>query len=144
MTGNAADAALALSEFFSNSRRYVFSPDGTSRMVYLINGVIYKVEDIRGTNADEFDIMRNMRDSLPMGVFYPEVSLFTISGDDVIAMEYIEGTAIYQCIDADTGDVCDSVCMTPQEAVFLPPLLNDPSGMNVIRNEHGYYIIDAN
>lgn len=144
MTGNAFDAALALSEYRANSRRYVFSADGSSRMVYLIDGVIYKVDIIAGTNADEYDIMLNMRDSLPMGVFYPEVSLFTVSGVDVIAMEYIEGTAIYACVCADMGDKCDSVCMTPQESVFLPPLLNDPSGMNIIRNEHGYYIIDAN
>lgn len=141
MIGNAHDADLALTDHDSLTPKYLLSADGSTRMVYLINGVVYKVEAWDGINETEFDTIIN--NDLPAGVFYPEVSLFTISGRTVIAMEYVEGTPIYQCLCDMTGDVCDSVCMTPQEADFLCPLLDDPSGFNIIRNEHGYYIIDA-
>ena len=122
---------------------FLFSADGSTRMVYLINGVIYKVEGFEGTNEAEYDKILNTRESLPAGVFYPETSLFTIDGENIIAMEYIEGTAIYDCYCVDMGDECDSVCMTDSEKFFLVCLIDDPSGMNIIRNIHGYYIVDA-
>lgn len=140
MTGNAIDAALALTKVAP-----VFSYDGSTRIVYLINDVIYKVECNKELpwNANEYDYMLNMRTALPAGVFFPEVSMFTIDGVDVIAMEYIKGQPIRQCYCIDVGDDCDEFCWTGDEVYLLSECVSDPSGMNVIRTSRGYYIIDA-
>lgn len=145
MTGNATDAARALMLHDCRSWAHAFSRDGSTRTVFLINGVIYKVEDYgyAGVNASEYDVMLNMRTALPAGVFFPEVSLFTIGDVDVIAMDYIRGQAIYQCVCDFTGDICDPCCMTDSERDILVPIMDDPSGFNAIRTDSGVYIIDA-
>lgn len=145
MTGNATDAARALMFHECRSWAHAFSRDGSTRTVFLINGVIYKVEDygFQGINAIEYDNMRNMSSVLPAGVFFPAASLFTIGDVDVIAMEYIRGQAIYQCACDFSGDKCDPCCMTDEERDILVPIMDDPSGFNAIRTDTGVYIIDV-
>jgi len=140
MVGNIEDATHALNP--AAHLMFLLSSHGSTRDVFLINDVVYKVErQSDWVNATEYEVMTTKR--LPVGVFYPEVSLYDIDGTEVIAMDYIEGTFIYECFCSLSDDTCDSMCMTEHEREFLIPLLDDPSGLNVVRNEHGYYIIDA-
>lgn len=144
MVGTYADAALALSDFVTGDYSRILSREGSARIVYLINGVVYKIDRAGSDdNIREYEAIRSAN-ALPDNVFYPETSLYCVGNDDVIAMEYIRGQAIYMCIDSDTGDICDPMCMTNAERnLFTSDILPDPSGMNVIRTDNGYYIIDA-
>lgn len=139
MIGTAENAALALTD----PRQFVLSDDGSTRSVYLIDGVVYKREHWYGINSTEYDNILNGKADLPEGVSYPEVSLYTIDGTDVIAMEYVKGMAIYECYCEDMGDPCSDMCMTDKERDILIDCLDDPSGRNVIRCDSGYVIIDA-
>lgn len=144
MVGNFRDASIALYDFVIGDYSHILSREGSTRIVYLINGVVYKIDrgGYANVNECEYEAIR-MPKVLPDNVFYPEVSLYRVSDIDVLAMEYIRGQAIYQCIDRDTGDTCDPMCMTDKELDLLVDLIDDPSGMNVIRTDNGYYIIDA-
>lgn len=139
MIGNVADAALAL----TRPREFVLSAEGTTRMVYLINGVVYKVEYCYGVNELEYDNILNSVSLLPDNVKYPEATLYSIEGETIIAMEYISGTAIYECFCEDYGDDHADVCMTHSERALLVDIMSDPNGMNVIRTDTVYYIVDA-
>lgn len=145
MIGNREDAAAALEAFQWQECGDVLSFEGSSRIVYLINGVVYKVEfghDGEGCNRNEYGAM-SAGNNLPENVFYPAVSLYDIEGTDVIAMEYIEGQAIASCwCDIGAEPHLDS-CMSPEEYALIGPYLDDTGGMNVIRNDKGYWIVDA-
>lgn len=145
MVGTSNDAMQALFWERSGLRSKAWSRDGTTRNVYLINGVVYKIEHfgMEGINAVEHDTMLNMRNSLPDNVSYPLTTLYSFNGIEVLAMEYIKGQAIYQCVDDFTGEPCDDCCMTADEINLLIDILDDPSGFNTIRTNNGYYIIDA-
>lgn len=104
MVGNAADAALAL----THPREFLLSDDGCSRVTYLINGVVYKVNRGRFLdNEEEFHNANDIRDIMAtFDVFVPEVSMF----GPVLAMEYINGEPTGECLsvfpDCDCPDVC--------------------------------------
>lgn len=143
MIGNAADAREALTDHQADICDNLFSREGSTRTVYLINDVLYKVEDIAGINAEEYDVILNTRDILPDNIRFPQTSLFDIDGNAVIACERISGQVKYACACEYSGDICDIVCFTAVEYDIVCDFLNDPSGMNVIISDNVYYIIDA-
>lgn len=137
MIGTIEDAKRALSLPGRMSEYYLDA--GSSRMAYLINGIVYKTEYYHGENRMEhYNLSRNI--DLPEGVHYPKCSLFTIDDNEVIAMEYIEGQAIASCYCTDEPHT--DYCMTAEEYAILSRLFSDTSGLNVIRRDGQYWIID--
>lgn len=106
MIGNYADAALA----HTGPYRYLLSDEGTTRSVYLINGIVYKVERyvICADNEREFVQYQLLKDKLPTGVYMPEMFMWDINGSRVIASEYIDGQDTGDCSDVGHGCECDS------------------------------------
>lgn len=145
MIGNAEDARMAVMAYRNGDMHNIFSRDGSTRDVYLINGVLYKVENggLIGINADEYDYINNMRDSLPSGVHFPDTALYRILGEDVIATDRIIGQLKYKCYDQEIGDECDDFCLSDQEIEMLTGYSQDMSGFNTIVNDDGYWIIDC-
>src|SRR5690349_10007808 len=107
MIGNLADATTALSRFMVGDWTDILSANGTTRIVYIINGVVYKCEGESGVNQTEFEVMSTM--SLPCGFAFPAVNLFQIGDVDVIAMEYVDGIAVAECFCLDFEE-CDETC----------------------------------
>lgn len=143
MIGNSADAALAVAEYRQYSPDYLLTDMGSTRMVYLINGIVYKVDIYdQSENESEYETITNMREHLPEGIHYPQVSLFHVLGGSVIAMEYITGQQIAQCY-CMSNEPCGPDCMTDDEYNMLFDVLPDSCGYNVVRRGDGYWIIDA-
>jgi len=142
MIGNETDAAYALNMFDAGDDSELLSMDGSTRTVYLIGGIVYKVESGDLINANRFEFENMLSIPLPVGVYFPDVSLYTINGRDVIAMEYISGQRVAECYCTDMEE-CESDC-APRDIVALMEDMNlDPCGYNVIINGNGAYIIDA-
>ena len=138
MIGNQTDAALAADRLAT----FRFSDEGSSREVYLINGVIYKINrNFYMDNQSEFLRASTVFNNLPEGYAIPEVALY----GDVLAMEYIEGTLMGDCIDTVLG----MECSTPNECIDAndSEILNlmgwdDQSYGNAIRRDGIIYLID--
>ncbi len=143
--GNLSDAARILFDKEFGNDTYLLTCEGTTRMVYLMDNVIYKVQyDSRsGDNRLEYDNVIANRDNLPTGVFYPEVSLYTIDGVDIIAMSYIEGDAVGYCYCEQFNEPHTNLCMPKEVYDIVNNFLVDVSGANVIVNNNGIFIIDA-
>lgn len=137
---------MAVMSFRNADMHNIFSRDGSTRDVFLINGVLYKVENggEYDVNAAEFEYILNMRDNLPEGVHFPETSLFRVLGEDVIATEIVTGQLKYHCFDRENDlDECDDFCLSDREIELLTGIVQDIHGFNVIVNDAGYWIIDA-
>jgi|SRR5690606_1543326 len=143
MIGTYADAALALSMHLDNDSSMLLSADGTTRMVYLIGGVVYKVgSDF--DNRNEFENITANADNLPEGVCFPKVDLFEVAGNDIIAMEYIEGQAMSECFCEYYKEPHTNTCMPPWILDLVSNIIDDTGGDNVILTDNGdIYIIDA-
>lgn len=138
MIGNEGHARAALARDLP-----VLSYAGSSRTVYLMDNVVYKVEnnlEDKGTNAYEFERMTTIKPST--GVFFPAVSLYTIDGTDVIAMEYINGQSVSECYCIEGIEVCEADCMPDSVWQLVNGTLDDLGGFNTIVNDSGIYIID--
>lgn len=143
MTGNADHAALALAGDLP-----ILSDMGSTRMVYLYDNVVYKVNTgvwNYDANLEEFNIAQEISNvrTLPEGVYIPAVTLYSIEGHNVLAMEYIEGTAVAECYCAMANDVCTDTCMSDDVWQKVNGYLDDTSGFNTIITATGdIYIID--
>lgn len=106
MIGNYVDAALAK----TGPHRYLLSDEGTSRIVYLINGIVYKINRFTTyeDNEAEYVNWELLKDRLPHGVYMPDMSLWNVNGVSVIASEYIDGMDTGDCSDVGYGCECDS------------------------------------
>lgn len=139
MIGNAADAALTLTD----PEEFLLSDDGGTRKVYLINGIVYKVER-SGINYS-CNVTENMNINggmtLPEGFKFPKASLYTIDGVPVLAMEYIAGIAKAACYCFEDEEH-DASCMRRKDEEILRNLI-DVGGFNVIYNDEGAFVIDA-
>lgn len=138
MTGTEENARLALARALP-----VLSYQGSTRIVYLCDNVVYKVEtnlEDDGINAYEYDRMTTIVPN--EGVFFPDVSLYTFDGTDVIAMEYIEGQAMAECYCIEGVEECTETCMPDYVWQLVNGTLDDTGGYNTIVNERGIYIID--
>lgn len=144
MVGTFEDASLALTESRAREHAHLLSMDGSTRTVYLINGVVYKVEHygVVRENRNEFETITRERDNLPEGVFYPEVSLFAVGNTEIIAMSYIQGQAVAECY-CTPDEECDDSCMPAHVWEQVNGVLDDTGGFNVILNTEGIWIIDA-
>lgn len=145
MVGTFENASLAAASYYGGLSAHVFSMDGSTRAVYLIEDVIYKVpyHGFNEANTAEYDNITNTRAMLPEGLYYPNVSLFDVQGTPVIAMDRIKGQLIYACNCMDDDEECDEFCMTDKVKDIVSPFLGDTGGMNVILNDEGVWIIDA-
>lgn len=142
MTGNSADAKQALRDFLSGEDSRVLSFDGSTRVVYLIDGIVYKIEIEEFDSPNETEI-KNIRETvLPDGVFYPSTDIYYFGNTSVIAMDYIEGTAVAECFCVEP-EVCDDSCMPNDVWEKVNGILGDTGGFNVILNNEGIWIIDA-
>jgi len=145
MTGNLKDAILAVKADRTRDREFLLTDCGSSRTVYLINGVVYKVDQSVPCwyNTQEFENINTMRDSLPEGIYFPNVELFEVFNQIVIAMDYIEGQAMAECHCLEFEE-CDPMCMSDDILKRVKPYCDDTGGLNVIETSNGdLYIIDA-
>lgn len=101
MIGNADDAALAMECHDTGDHTYLLSDMGTTRKVYLINDVVYKVGFADVENLWEYN-NRNAFSSVP-GVAVPKMTMH----GEVLAMEYIDGDPAGQCNGLWMWNECD-------------------------------------
>lgn len=147
MIGNESDAALAYNEWLIGDFEHLWSSEGSSRYVFLIDGVIYKVNITPqyDFNDREYANYCEWAGNLPENVRIPEMSLYRVADTTVIASEFIEGIDTGDCSDSFFGlpCTCDGVCM-PKETVEI---LNDmgwvdDSWGNAIVRDGIYYLVD--
>ena len=140
MIGNYSDAALA-----AERPEEFYLGEGNSRAAFLINGVVYKVASHSFYNESEITNGELLREyGLPAGCDIPDMTLFD---NGVLAMEYINGTLMGDCIDAILG----MPCATPESCIsdHLSMLLTginfwDQSYGNMIKaNDGTIYLIDV-
>lgn len=141
MVGNSDDARLAAEHYAEGNNDFLLSTKGSSRQVYLINDVVYKVAYWRGDdNIREFH-NRNRYSHIP-GVRVPEMTLY----DDVMAMEYIEGDPAGECVGLFAFDICDcegtETDMPRGLLDSLAELQWDSNMGNAILRDGVYYLID--
>ena len=142
MIGNQTDADLAATSYFVNDFTYLLSDEGGSRMVYLINGVVYKVEMYHdGDNTREYENAIRLQSIIEPPFLIPDVSLFSHEDMTVIAMEYIEGFAKSRCY-CFGEEECTAFCLPSEVADMASKFINDVSGNNVIETDDAYYLID--
>lgn len=142
MIGNAVDAALAE----TCPEEFLYSDDGSSRLVYLINGVIYKVDrrNYRDNEA-EFLAYKNMTGKLPTGISLPKMSLFQIGDREIIAAEFIRGIETGDCYDKYLGleCLCGDECIDVGLLDALESIgWRDPTYGNAILSDGTLYLVD--
>lgn len=137
MVGNAKDAALAL----THPREFLLSDEGCSRVTYLINGVVYKINRFRFLdNEDEYETANALRAAFRAeNVVIPEVSLY----GSVLAMEYIEGEVTGECYSAFEECDCPDMCISDAMVANLTMIgWRDPAYGNAMWVDGSLYIID--
>lgn len=109
MIGNRENAALALTR-----PKNLLLDEGTTRTAFLIDGVVYKVDDDHGANELEIANYYKWRDRLPQGISFPEMQLYRVNGRYVIAAEYVDGEDTGDCVDEACGlpCTCESPCLS--------------------------------
>lgn len=151
MTGSLAAATLVYSHFEHGDTEFLLSDWGSSRLVYRIDGVVYKVprnmHEFGIENKLEFDNALDMRDRLPSGVFLPAMSLYVVNGVDILAMEFIRGLETGACMDTWLGLECShnslDACLPHRTVRELEDCgWRDTTYGNAIRNGTGLYLID--
>lgn len=143
MTGTMTDAAYA-----ATLPGACFLGEGSFRVAYLINGIVYKVTwdgDGCGDNANlsEWEHYHKVVASLPVGVKVPATTLYPVGGMPVIAMEHVKGLTMGECY-CTPDEECDDDCL-PTEIVdsLYRAGLSDCGYGNVIRDERGtYWVVD--
>lgn len=150
MIGNETDALLALDR--RAAQEFILSTDGSTRITYLINGVVYKV--LRGAidprwmdaNTEEAHNADVFRPLLPEGVSIPEMRLFEFEDTNVLACEFIDGILSGECSDAWTGLGCEDgdVCIPGRFLETLNDMgWHDSAWGNVILADGIYHLVDV-
>lgn len=139
MVGNAADAALAMAHAISGDTTYLYSADGSTREAYLINEVIYKVEngEVPGVNSNE--VYRASLFSDVPGARVPGMTLY----GDVLACEFVTGKSVGEC-PVEYGMLCDdhSECIPNGLADMLNVIGYDTAYGNIILSDGIYWLVD--
>jgi hypothetical protein len=150
MIGNENDARTAYDEWLTGSFDHLFSSDGSSRYVFLIDGIIYKVNVSNGyiwdANKDEYNNAQTLAGILPANVRIPEMSLYTVDGYSVLAAELITGTITGECSAEWTGLGCEDggVCLSDNLISELRDLgWDDSCWGNAIRSGNIIYLVDV-
>lgn len=150
MIGNENDALLALDR--RAAQEFILSTNGSTRVTYLINGVVYKV--LRGeidprwddANSEEFANAANLRPNLPECVSIPEMTLFEFEDTNVLACEFVDGILSGECSDAWTGLGCEDggVCVSERLIRILNGIgWHDSAWGNVILADGVYHLVDV-
>lgn len=149
MVGNAYDALTALNEYRDRSGMFHIG-EGCSRSAYLINGVVYKISNncaSGGENSEEYLRANIMRPNLPQGFAIPDMTLFTVEDEEILACEYIDGILTGECSDAWLGLPCScgGTCLSDQTMALIDNVIDfyDWSYGNVIDCEGVLYLIDC-
>lgn len=141
MIGNREDALEVLEGYVP-----MYSRLGSTRYVYLIDNVIYKVDISDSELSDnfaEYDNISKYKDDLPEGIYFPETELYEFGRQCVIAMEFIEGTILSECTCAGIEECTDN-CMPQDIYNKVSGIIGDTGGDNVIVKDNGdVYIIDV-
>jgi hypothetical protein len=138
MIGNETDAARAL----AGVGEYV--GEGHTRTVYRIGDVVYKVaRHSASENVTEYDNANELRPHTPDNVVVPEMSLHHVAGTIVLAMPFINGKSMGECMGQYGMDCDHSDCYSPGMRNALDDLNNDATSYgNVIHSDGIYYLID--
>lgn len=149
MVGNANDALTALNEY-REGIGMSFIGEGCSRSAFLINGVVYKIHNGGSggyENNEEITRANIMRPYLPQGFAIPEMSLFVVENEDILACEYIDGILTGECSDGWVGLPCsdNGICISQQTMALIDNVIDfyDWSYGNVIDCEGVLYLIDC-
>lgn len=149
MIGNEDDALTALMSYDEGDRTFIFSRDGSSRIVYLIDGIIYKVnlDDSYDFNEREFNTAARLRDNLPDNVRIPEMSIYRFRNESVLACEYISGIRTGECFDKFVGMDCEcpeKECLPDNLATSLRNAgWDDTCYGNAIWSDDILYLVDV-
>lgn len=144
MVGSEADARAAL----RGNAEWIGS--GERREVYLIEDIVYKVERSLSVkhnrvNQKEFDKANAVRETAPFNIVIPEITLYAVDGETVLAMPFIDGEEMQGCPELD-GVACHDSCARclPADiyAVIEKLDFDGPSTGNTIRKDGKYYLID--
>ncbi len=150
MIGNAADARIALRDYEDGWMDYLFSDQGSSRSVHMVNGVLYKVDMYahgNSFNSIEWANTRKMlKNGLPENVAIPEMSLYEVDGAIVLAVECINGYETGECVGRliGTGCDCDGPCLDRDYLDYLTTYgFTDWSWGNAIQTGNILYLVDC-
>lgn len=122
-----------------------FIGEGCTRHAYVYEGIVYKVEDVPGANASEYENAARVRATVPFPFVVPDMELHYVGNSCVLAMPFIDGTPTGECIGAylGTGCDCDDTCMSADIAHTANSINGDAlSWGNTIVKDGLYYIID--
>ena len=140
MIGNAEDAALALTR-----PSWAYMDEGSERICYLINDVVYKVQ-FRYGNVEELDSYDYLcRQVFPSNITIAQLTPWYIKDTVVIAAEYVKGQCVSECYDAMLGLPCSEpgTCLDEATADSIRNLgIMDLSYGNVILRDNTYVIVD--
>lgn len=150
--GNLKDAQTALDAAAGKDfDHYVLSDYGSNRQTFLINGVVYKIHRWAfnpkrwNANLGEWENYKRLRDiSLPAHLAVPEMSLWMIGDEPIIAAEYIDGKAMDECIEDYLGLYCDHThCLADRVTNDISKLgILDRCNGNIIYSNGKYWLID--
>lgn len=140
MIGTYADAAFALEGALD------YLDQGTSRNVFISDGVVYKVNN----TSDDFDdneyewrnYSRLVGVEVDERIGIPRCSIFNVNGKNVIAMEYIEGQAMSECWCGMHDEAHTTTCLPPSILHIVKQYIGDTGGANVIFDGKLYWPID--
>ena len=147
MIGNETDAKAALDAAMGSCAN-LYSDNGSTRQVYLINNVIYKIDRYGEDNAEEWRRYCSIAPALlPPFIRLPEMSLFTIGDEKIIAAEFIQGNEMGDCWEANLNGKCEcppGLCLDPKvsEDIMGHCDISDLAIGNVILSNDIYYVID--
>jgi hypothetical protein len=140
MVGNAHDAAVAYEHCLVGDETYMLSDMGTTRKVYLINDVVYKVGCADAENLWEYN-NRNAFSSVP-GVAIPKMALY----GEVLAMEYIDGDPAGQCNGRWIWNECDCEGTETDMPIGMLETLSDLGWDftmgNAVARDGVFYLVD--
>lgn len=147
MIGNHTDAKAAL-ESAMGSCANLYSDHGSARQVYLINGVIYKIERYKGSNLNEWSRYCSIApEMLPTNIRIPEMALYRVGNEDIIAAEFVSGNEVGDCWEREDYGTCNcppGVCLDANiaEGIRLYCNMVDLAFGNVINVDDIYYVVD--
>ena len=120
---------------------------GSARNAHLIDGIVYKVDTLIGSNRFEAATFERLSGiSLPAHIAIPEYTVYDVDGTQVNAVEFIDGIKVYECQCFIMGrNSCD--CDNPMD----PDVVTDFGNLgiydlvygNVILRDGIYYLVDG-
>lgn len=145
MVGNAIDARIALDDYQSDNFAYRIG-SGCSRSAHLVDGVVYKIGIYHGgyDNIHEYEQSNVIRPMLPRGFVIPDMTLFEIDGNYILACEFVSGIPTPTCrFFTNFKCECGERCIGPDLTIFLDHIGYDIWEENILVNEDTVYLVDC-